>query len=719
MIERLTNPNKHKGGYLVRKRFSKTAPIIFLTVALAVLLMVSMAYAAKSGSTTSLTIQTVSNKYEYSPSSAVTVRGVATANTTMGLLRLTSDKISSAKVTIKNPSGTTVLNAADMSKDSQTGLCFYTYTLPGTAPKGVWTATVTITDSKGVSGTSSTTFKVLHPVPDHSTLIGVYEGTKTCITSACHATQAEHVFNSVHYQWQGDTSKAIELAGTKTSKLGGINNFCIQPDNNWLTIFNKLDGTKGPGGCATCHAGLGLKPSATSSQAQLENIDCLICHSPTYKRIVAQNADGTFKMVPDPSIDIQAAAKNIVRPGKAECMRCHAGSGGGDNYKRGDLESTLSSCNKNYDVHMGTDGQNFKCVDCHRTLNHKIAGRGVDTRATETDYTMMCESCHTFIPHRSYNTNYVDLDRHTDRVYCTTCHSPTYARTKATDMHRDWSHMEVDTAKQLYDPHLTMQSNVLPTFAWYNTFSHFYKFKDPVALDSRGVQKINWPDGGFIDDPNKPMARIYPFKIHTALQPKNNAAGNAFDNILLPLRNKIAFETGDVDAAITGGASTYGITYNGHTFQKTEQYMGIFHGVGPKSTALSCSNQPCHGSQSRIPYQQMGYERRGTHEQLCDVCHQLKPATDFYSMHAKRHGITKNCSACHGAGHPLRNMTRSEMCSQCHRDRSTKMTDPNQIHTKHCQAQGIDCSWCHTYTGDPGKVGHGQIKDALPSWVTY
>jgi len=661
-----------------------------------------------NNSATTLTVQTVQNRYKYAQGATVVVRATAQR----GLFRITSGKISSAKVTIKDPSGKTLVNAASMSKDSSTGFCFYSYKLASTAPKGIYSVSVTIVDSNNCTGTGTNSFKVQSAVYDHKSAFSNYEGTKTCITSACHATQASHVFSSVHYQWRGDNSKAIELAGSNptVSKLGGINNFCIQPDNNWLTIFNKLDGTKGPGGCAWCHAGLGLKPVATSSQTQLENIDCLICHSPTYKRIVIQNADGTFAMAPDPTIDIQAAAKNLVRPTREMCMRCHQNAGGGNNYKRGDIESTNISCDKNYDVHMGSTasgGLNFLCQDCHRTDNHKMAGRGSDMRALDSTFDMSCESCHTQLPHRSTNTNYTSLNKHSDRVNCTVCHVKAFARGIQTDMYRDWSHMEIDTAKQLYDPHITFQSNVKPVYAWFNTFSHFYKFKDPVAFDANGRVKLSYPDGDFVDHAARPVAKLYPFKLHLGNQPMEDTTKQ-----LLPLRNKIAFETGNVDEAIKQGAAAYGMTYGSHSFVQSEQYQSIHHTVGPKSTALaSCSSTDpslgCHGNQERIPFLQLGYQRRGTHSQLCDVCHDLKSYPGFTKFHDKHRKI-KNCVSCHGTGHDLKE-PKETLCKSCHSYKTYETIE--KMHKKHVKDMKYDCSKCHVWTGILNATSGGHSKE--------
>ncbi len=646
-----------------------------------------------SADAATLTVQTVTNRTNYAPLKTVTIKATAQ----LGQTRITSSKISSATVTIKDARGTTIVNGASMSKDSATGMSFYNYTLVNTAAKGLWTATVSIRDTSSNTGTASATFTVQLPVPDHSTLVSAYEGTKTCL--ACHSVQGNDMFASVHYQWTGDSQKAIELdqVGSKASKMGGINNFCIQPDMNWLTVFNKVDGTKGPGGCAVCHAGLGLKPSPTVSQQQLENIDCLICHAPVYSRKVVQNADASFSLVPADGVDVLKAAQSVTRPGRAACMRCHQNSGGGNNFKRGDIESTLIACNKSYDVHMGTDGQDFACQECHRTEKHRMAGRGVDMRALDSTRPLDCETCHTQLPHRSTNTAYTDLNRHTDKVNCTVCHVTTFAKSIATDMHRNWSKMELDTAKQLYDPEMIKVVNVMPEYFWFNGFTHFYRFKDPVSPDSRGIQKLVWPDGGFVDSSTR-FSKLQAFKVHEGMQPIENTTRQ-----LLPLRNKIAFETANVDLAISEGAKAYGMTYSSHSFFPTEQFMGIYHGVGPKNTALSCSTGNCHGS-GRINFAALGYQRRGTTAQLCDVCHSAKSAMTFKDVHSKHRG-KKNCAACHGEGYPLKE-PKATLCDNCHSYKSE--SDPNRIHSKHVSK--YDCSSCHTYTADPNSLT-GHTKD--------
>jgi hypothetical protein len=47
------------------------------------------------------------------------------------------------------------------------------------------------------------------------------------------------------------------------------------------------------------------------------------------------------------------------------CLRCHSASGGGPNFKRGDLEYTLAEPHREFGVHMSPDGAGLSCADCH------------------------------------------------------------------------------------------------------------------------------------------------------------------------------------------------------------------------------------------------------------------------------------------------------------------------------------------------------------------
>ena len=471
----------------------------------------------------------------------------------------------------------------------------------------------------------------------HAGRFSSYEGTKTCL--ACHEEEAREVHASVHYQWKGDSRDAINLGGEPAGKLGGINDFCIYPDINWIGKLTNLDGMQVDGGCAKCHAGLGDQPTVDVTQSQLENIDCLVCHSRDYVRKVGMAGTG-FKFVPDEDkmpVSLLDAATDITLPGKDRCLNCHTRSGGGDNFKRGDIEEAHRNPSRSFDVHMASvenGGAGLQCIDCHTVMSHRIAGRGTDLRPRDSYDEVSCTKCHSSRPHDDEK-----IDKHTARVNCTVCHIPTYAKAAPTDMERDWSKPgEIDPAKRLYDPHMVKLSNVVPEYKFFNGLSRFYKFGDMAVPAQSGRVEMSAPEGD-IHDPN---AKIFAFKHHLGRQPIDPSTGR-----LLPLKIGIFFQSGNLDEAVEKGTVAVGWTPGSHDFMDTERYMGLFHEVAPKESALSCSG--CHNGDNRLDFDALGYTPKTTYNNkpLCAGCHSLKSA-DFKKLHDKHVKDKKfDCSTCH------------------------------------------------------------------------
>jgi hypothetical protein len=166
-----------------------------------------------------------------------------------------------------------------------------------------------------------------------------YEGTSTCLE--CHEEEATSFFHSQHYQWQGDSPNIVNADGEKLGKMNTMNDFCTNPLASWIGNAVNTEGKVIAQGCSKCHAGLGLKPTAEISRAQLENIDCLICHASGYRRDAYQDADGNWEWRPilwKNQKGLDSISKRITRPERKMCLRCHSGAGGGPNFKRGDIE---------------------------------------------------------------------------------------------------------------------------------------------------------------------------------------------------------------------------------------------------------------------------------------------------------------------------------------------------------------------------------------------
>jgi hypothetical protein len=470
----------------------------------------------------------------------------------------------------------------------------------------------------------------------HAGRFTTFEGTKTCL--ACHQDQAAAFHGSVHYQWSGDASDSDGISTPTAGKMGGINDFCIYPDINWLGKLTNVDGVQVDGGCARCHTGLGAKPSPIASPAQFENIDCLICHSPAYKRRL-ELVNGQFAFVPDASkmtVSILQAAVDLRRPDKQACLNCHTKAGGGDNFKRGDLSEAHRNATTALDVHMAPSSQGgagLECTGCHTTVGHRMAGRGVDMRQRDSAARLECSNCHTTTPHSDSR-----LNNHTARVACNVCHVPAFAKAAPTDMRRDWSLPgEVSPVTRLWEPHMAMQSNVTPVYKFFNGRSLFYEFATPAAPQANGRVLMAGPLGSVTEAGSK----ITAMKRHEGRQPIDPAT-----RYLLPLKIGVFFQTGDLATAVAQGRAAMGWADNSYEFVETERYMGVYHEVAPKAQALGCSS--CHGG-SRLDFAALGYTPMSTRNgrALCASCHGAKTAS-FTTIHQK-HVTDKryDCSSCH------------------------------------------------------------------------
>ncbi|MEW5910141.1 MAG: cytochrome c3 family protein, partial [Thermodesulfobacteriota bacterium] len=249
------------------------------------------------------------------------------------------------------------------------------------------------------------------------------EITKAC--QSCH-TEAESQFHqSIHWTWKADETRG---------KAGySLNNFCISA--------NKMTDK----GCLSCH------PSWNKG---LDSINCLVCHGQKdlnleeafedLKALSVSKDPEEVELAKEIQENIRTAAQSIGLPGRKNCGSCHFYGGGGDGVKHGDLDSSLTKPNKGLDVHMGIDGQDFRCTRCHTTKLHNIAGRVYTVPAASSRKSLVeddliakitCESCHTGTPHKAGS----KPNDHTDRVACQTCHIPAFARVNPTKMVWDWS----------------------------------------------------------------------------------------------------------------------------------------------------------------------------------------------------------------------------------------------------------------------------------------
>jgi octaheme c-type cytochrome (tetrathionate reductase family) len=399
--------------------------------------------------------------------------------------------------------------------------------------------------------------------------------TKECLR--CHENSAHEVMQTTHWTWE---TEPITLPGrdepVTVGKKNQLNNFCIGIAGNW----NK---------CTACHIGYGWEDE-TFDFTEQTNVDCLACHAD-----MGLYGKGNYGYPAD-GVDLMAAAESAGNPTRENCGSCHFNGGGGNAVKHGDLDQSLLFPSETIDVHMGR--YDFQCVDCHQTESHRVPGQITMVSPVAQGPSLSCQDCHQDGPHQDERIN-----THLAAVACQTCHIPQGAVRTPTKMDWDWSTAGQDLPE---DPHtyLKIKGNFVyeqgfaPAYAWFNGTADRYLLGDPINPNQTTV--LNPLQG----DINDPTAQIWPFKVHTALQPYD--AG--FNYLLIP---KTAGEDGfwtnfDWDNAFESNQTNSGLLYSGeYGFAPTETYWTLSHMVAPKEQALQCT--ACHGEGNRLDWPALGY----------------------------------------------------------------------------------------------------------------
>ncbi len=468
-----------------------------------------------------------------------------------------------------------------------------------------------------------------------------YTGTGQCLV--CHGKIGDDVMKTGHWNWEGTVSGIAGFEGTIHGKKDMINNFCQAVPSN-------------EGRCSQCHIGYGWQDKSFDF-SNPNNIDCLACHDQTgtYKKVPAPTADQPLAGGPDPSVDLQAVAQSVGTnggvPTRAACVFCHAKAGGDDNVKHGDISSRFALTapddpndpnddpfDRTEDVHMGVDGGNFACVECHEAdrdvsgnlLSHGIAGfmyHSVDEGGDMKE----CTDCHAADLHTGTSAELM-VNLH-DRLACQACHIPAIARKVSTYVDWKWALAgSATTPAECAATPLGTSADGTTTRATYNRMKGCFTWGDNVRPELRFYDgKWNRVIMGFNDqytttpvDLGSPTAtyqdadaKIYPFKKMTGNQPAD--ANN--QTVLVPhLWGKVTGQnpywgTYNWTLSLQDGAA-YSPAYNGgvqvftgqHEFVDTVMLLKVDHEVAPKEQALGRNNgcTDCHGG-TTVDWQALGW----------------------------------------------------------------------------------------------------------------
>lgn len=420
--------------------------------------------------------------------------------------------------------------------------------------------------------------------------------TRACL--GCHNEAGNQFMETIHWTWVCPKSEDGSLGKAGKS----LNNFCISIPGNEPR-------------CTSCHAGFGYKDD-TFDFSDPEQIDCLVCHEQTgtYQKFPSGaghpvKKEKIFKGNGKPYFppDWQAVAASVARPTRNNCGTCHFFGGGGDGVKHGDLDSSLFHPDKKLDVHMAANGEDFTCTRCHTTVGHKVAGRCYQTPAAAERKSLLeddmasritCVSCHGNAPH----TTTAKLNDHTDTVACQTCHIPTFAREKPTKMFWDWSvagrkekgkpvKIMGEFGKPVYmtkKGKFVWDQDVVPEYAWFDGVIRNTLVTD--TIDPASVVAVNFTDAG----PDTPGARIYPFKVHRAVQPYDRERNTLVFPKLFGKKGSGAYWAEfNWERAVAEGMKAAGLPFSGKVgFVESAYRYPITHMVAPAGDALTC--EACH-----------------------------------------------------------------------------------------------------------------------------
>ncbi len=425
-----------------------------------------------------------------------------------------------------------------------------------------------------------------------------YEDTQSCLN--CHGTIGDDVITTAHFTWEGLATGIEGFENEDHGKNDIINNFCIAVPTN-------------EGRCTQCHAGIGYADD-TFDFGNPKNVDCLICHDQTGTYAKGKTTAGA----PDPAVDLQAVAQNIAVDGgvptRKACLDCHAKAGGGNNVKHGDLYVSLANTTREFDVHMGTDGGNRVCVDCHEVkkdaddnvLSHGIGG--MVFHSTDEGDMQDCGDCHGDRTNIHAGKTVEQIIGLHPRIACQTCHIPTFARSTPTKVEWYWADAgDVDRGVEtemvsgvevpVYDPKkgsFVWESNVRPTLLYYDG-----KWEKFLVNDNDQYTTLPAVLAKPATDYTNPDAMIYPFKKMIG----NQVADANNQTILVP--HLFGLKGGenpywakyDWDLALQDGAAYTNQVYSGaFEFVDTVMYLTVNHEVAPKEQAWGMDGDcaDCH-----------------------------------------------------------------------------------------------------------------------------
>lgn len=467
-----------------------------------------------------------------------------------------------------------------------------------------------------------------------------YEGPATCMK--CHQTipvpdgkggyrrvnLRDDLSHSVHFTFapmQGFNTYGYNGKKVQNFPLGKMDRACgITGTFTWTGWAALIPTTKGDTiseGCGQCHivgqhgpVSSAMMPGYRATDDEWQATDCLICHADNYDmnfRQVVREADGRTHWGQDRRFQ---AALSVGRPTAKTCLRCHQHNLGGDTYPGNTAAAQLghnhprvlhvgakrgTPFGPDWDVHAAAGMQ---CLDCHKTVGHKIARGDAGTDLVANDLPgvkVACENCHGSAPHQNIE-NADFYNQHTDRIACETCH----IRSLYPDnlVFRDWSKPVRHEHVGIWGPAdstYTGEPGPGLIYKWFNGSGTFManalgdnpdKDSKYYALNLAG--NTLWPGAESFDyraayeKTFRPLAdqgksRITPFKRFQAVMFEDLNNQGPWGGMILPVDYTTYYTTGDAVKAVQVAVNRpimkmmYGSMFKFYLMDRFMAYMGI------------------------------------------------------------------------------------------------------------------------------------------------
>jgi octaheme c-type cytochrome (tetrathionate reductase family) len=418
---------------------------------------------------------------------------------------------------------------------------------------------------------------------------------------ACHSDVVAAIKATSHWKWEG---AATNLEGMETLTHGKttlLNNFCIAIGSN-------------EGRCTQCHIGVGWSDKSFDHEAS-GSVDCLCCHDTTGTYSKGKMTAGA----PVPGLDWARIGKGIGKPTRSSCGKCHYNAGGGDNVKHGDLAANLNDTTRTYDVHMGRDGGDFACQECHGIdAGHGIGG--MPLHSVHEGEMKDCADCHAGADAPAHDDETHEIIESHPTLSCQVCHIPAIARFRTTMVEWRWSAAgdaervpaDVGDGRKDYDKkkgEFVWAKNVRPTLRRHNR-----KWKRMVV----GARDTYTTTPAVLGEPAAPRApaepwdgvMIYPFKKMVGDQVadvvnKRVMVPHLFGRKGGPNPYWVKY---DWNLAVLDGSAYTGQPYaSGDVgFVDTVMYLAVNHEVAPKEQAYGRACTDCH-AKGQLDWAELGY----------------------------------------------------------------------------------------------------------------